>query len=196
MRSVSWEACGWREAEVRLFHQTVAESAEDCRGMYHQRRLWEWPGAREWMDWLGEQKLQTQRQSCKEMGALFVSHGFGDILYLKIIDLVSLVLILVKYTQHRFYLTAFPMRSSVLLGHFLCWVATIFSIPNSSSDPKPLVLPSAFHGPLFHGALQRWIHVVLVLCDWLISLGIMSSRFLYVIAYDQMSLFLGMENIA
>lgn len=169
--------------------------------MYHQRRLWERPGAREWMDWLGEQKLQTERQSCKEMGALFVSHGFGDILCLKIIDLVSLVLILVKYRQHRFYLTAFPMHSSVLLGHFLCWVATIFSISRCPFIPKLQLWPQT-PGATFCfpwttlGALQRWIHVVLVLCDWLISLGVISSRFLYVIAYDQMSLFLGMENIA
>lgn len=120
-------------------------------------------------------------------------------LCLKIIALISLVLILVKYTQHRFYL-CYHFQCTVALGHLLGWVATILSISRCPYIPK-LKLCSYGPGATFCfpwttlGVLQRWIHVLFVLCDWLISLGIMSSRFLYAVAYDQMPLFLGMENV-
>lgn len=36
--------------------------------------------------------------------------------------------------------------------------------------------------------LCKWNHMVFVFCDWLISVSLMSSTFLYVVAYVRMSL--------
>lgn len=72
---------GRTEAQVLSgFHQTIAEGVQGCRGMCHQRRLGEGPGAREWMDWQSEQELQIEgeRQSCKEMGTFLCHIGEGD----------------------------------------------------------------------------------------------------------------------
>lgn len=95
---------------------------------------------------------RTNRHSfCKEMGYDLCHRGEWSGLWLKIIALVSLVLILVKHTQHRLYNATISsvqfsdIRIFVRLGsHYIANLTFL----NSISAPIPLMLLSTFYEPL------------------------------------------------